>query len=398
MSSELQIFEQPQFEETIVRQEVHTYRPNVASYQYSDEIEIVINQQDVLLALYDASIYIDISYVPEENATTCKLTNNFAAFLFESLTYELNGIELERVREPGLVTTLKTYLCCNQNEVKTLYTAGWLNNDNVTTSRNLTVCLPLKYLFSIFTDYKKVIMGKHRLRLVRARNDNNCYESSDDKRATITINSIELKVKHIYPHDELKLQIFKKLGNDQPITIAYRKWEIYELPALRIANREIWPIKTSTNLEKPRLVVVVFQKNRKNNPKTDITYFDNIDIHNIKLHLNSEFYPYEAMKVDFSNMQYVEPYIKYAEFQQLFFDDIDRRTEPYLSYESFKDKAIFLIDCSKQNEQLKSSTVDVKLEVEKNGNFDINTSVTCLIIHDSLVEYLPLSGTVKHLI
>lgn len=397
MSSELQIFDEAQFEEAIVREEVHTYRPNVASYHHSDEIEIVINQQDALVALYDASLYIDLTYTPETDATNCKLTKNFGAFLFESMSYELNAIEVERVREPGLITTLKTYLCYNENEVKALSIAGWFD-DEISTTTNMTLCLPLKYLFSLFTDYKKVIMGKHRLRLIRARNDNNCYITTDDKKASIEINNIELKVKHIYPNDGLKLEMLQKLSKNEPIIMPFRKWDIYELPSLRQANRDIWPIKTSTNLEKPRLVVVAFQKNRKNNPKMDITYFDNVDIRNIKLQLNSEFYPYESMKVDFEKKQYIEPYAKYIEFRKIFFEDIER-DEPYLSYTKFADKAIFTVDCSKQDEALKASTVDIKLELERrDGNFAANTSVICLIIHDSLVEYLPLTGIVKHLI
>lgn len=395
-SEELEIFTKPQFEEAIVREEVHTYRPNIASYDYSDEIEIVINQQDALIALYDAALYIELSFVPEVEAKTCQLTNNFGAFLFESISYELNGIEVEKVREPGLVTTMKTYLCYNENEAKTLQVAGW-NFGEIKIPRNIMLQLPLQYLFSIFTDYKKIIMGKHRLRLIRARNDNNCYISKDDKKASISIKNIELKVKHIYPNDVLKLEMLHKMSKDEPVVIAFRKWEIYDLPAIRSSNKDIWPIKTSTNLEKPRLVVVAFQQNRKNNPKKDITLFDHVNIQNIRLQLNSEFYPYEAMKVNFADHQYVEPFVKYAQFQKLFFDDIDR-CEPYLNYDQFEEKALFVIDCSKQNESLKSSTVDVKLEMEKNENFSANTAALCLIIHDSLVQYLPLSGIVTHLL
>ena len=56
------------------------------------------------------------------------------------------------------------------------------------------------------------------------------------------------------------------MGENNPIIIPFRKWELYELPSLRPSNREIWSTKTLTNLEKPRFVIVAFQVNRKNNP------------------------------------------------------------------------------------------------------------------------------------
>lgn len=59
---------------------------------------------------------------------------------------------------------------------------------------------------------------------------------------------------------------------------------------------------------------------------------------------------------------------------------------------------ITVIDCSHQNESIKSGTVDVKLEFEFSENVPENTSAYCLIIHDRLVEYKTLSSTVKKLI
>ncbi len=391
--SELEIFGQPEFEESIIKEERHTYRPTVASYNYSDEIEIIINQHDMPMALYDAEFHIEMSFLPEEGSTKCQLTKNFATFLFESISYELNGIEVERIRDPGLISTLKTYLCFNEMELKGMYTAGWIDED-VNSPRSIAVALPLKYLFSIFMDYNKVMIGKHRFRLVRARNDNNCYVSSDDKKATLQINSIELKVSHIHVHDAIKLNLLQKIEKDLPIVVPFRKWEIYELPALRNSSKDIWPIRTNLSLERPRWVIVAFQKNRKNNPKQDINLFDHNNLRNLKLYLNSEFYPYEAMQINFNENKYIESYVNYCQFKSKFFGTKDVAT-PLLKYSEFAEKALFVIDCSKQNESLKSTTVDVRLEIESHQNFATYTSAICLIIYDSMFEYYPLSSQVR---
>lgn len=391
--NELKIFEQPEFEESIVKEERHTYRPTVATYNYSDEVEIFINQHDMPMALYDAEFYIELDFTPEEGATTCQLTNNFAAFLFESMSYELNGIEVERIRDPGLISTIKTYLCSNELELRGMYTAGWLDSD-IKSAKSIAVSLPLKYLFSIFMDYNKVIIGKHRFRLVRARNDHNCYVSSDDKKAILQINSIELKVSHIHVHDAIKLNLLQNIEKDLPIVVPFRKWEIYELPALRNSTKEIWGIRTNVSLERPRWVVVAFQKNRRNNPQKDINLFDHNNLRNLKLFLNSEFYPYEAMQINFNKNKYIESYVNYCQFKSKFFETKDN-VAPLLKYSDFADKALFVIDCTKQNESLKTATIDCRLEIESHQNFDVQTSAICLIIYDSMFEYYPLSSQVR---
>lgn len=42
--------------------------------------------------------------------TTTELVNNAAAFLFEEIRYELCGSEIDRVKNLGITSTIKTYL------------------------------------------------------------------------------------------------------------------------------------------------------------------------------------------------------------------------------------------------------------------------------------------------
>ena len=56
---------------------------------------------------------------------------------------------------------------------------------------------------------------------------------------------------------------------------------------------------------------------------------------------------------------------------------------------------LIVIDCSKQNEYLKQVLVDVRLEFEAENNRPAETTAYCLIIHDRLVQYKPISSGVK---
>ncbi|KYN22674.1 hypothetical protein ALC57_04920 [Trachymyrmex cornetzi] len=54
-----------------------------------------------------------------------------------------------------------------------------------------------------------------------------------------------------------------------------------------------------------------------------------------------------------------------------------------------------IIDCSRQNESVKSGTVDVRLDFECKENVPANTTAYCLIIHDRVVQYNPLTNVVR---
>ncbi|KAJ8981579.1 hypothetical protein NQ317_002607 [Molorchus minor] len=129
----------------------------------------------------------------------------------------------------------------------------------------------------------------------------------DDTNGELTITNIELKVKHVFLNDVIKMNLLSQINTDRPILMPYRQWELHELPSLTNGTtKEIWSVKTCSNMESPRYIIIAFQTNRKEQKKRDVTFFDNIEISNIKLTLNSEYYPYEDMKLDFSSKKYHE--------------------------------------------------------------------------------------------
>jgi len=51
---------------------------------------------------------------------------------------------------------------------------------------------------------------------------------------------------------------------------------------------------------------------------------------------------------------------------------------------------LLVIDCVRQNEFIKSATVDVRKEFDCKENVLANTTAYCLILHDRVVEYCPV--------
>ncbi|CAG9814157.1 unnamed protein product [Phaedon cochleariae] len=213
----------------------------------------------------------------------------------------------------------------------------------------------------------------------------------------VQIHSVVLKVKHVFPNDEIKLQLMQPIKNYTPILISFRKWDLSQLPALTNgAKSEIWAVKTSASVERPRYVIVCSQKSKRDNAEADATHSDNTGKVSIRLALNGEYWPDERMQLDFAKQDYTLAYYNYTRFYSSY--SHSAVVHSILDYEEFKQHALFVIDCSRQKETMKSWTVDIKLEIEADKGFPADTKAYCIIVHYCLLEYFPLTEVVRTLI
>ncbi|EFN85672.1 hypothetical protein EAI_03323, partial [Harpegnathos saltator] len=138
------------------------------------------------------------------------------------------------------------------------------------------------------------------------------------------------------------------------------------------------------------------QTGRKNVMSENITRFEDCKLINAKLYLNSECYPYDDMNLDFAKNKYAILYDMYRRFRKSYYGCDS--AEVWLTTTDFLRLGPFVvIDCSRQNESVKSATVDVRIEFECKENIPANTTAYCLILHDRVVEYSPLTNVVRKL-
>lgn len=156
---------------------------------------------------------------------------------------------------------------------------------------------------------------------------------------------------YIIPSTESKIRVLSLLQKGKPIAMSFRSWELFEYPMLPATQKHVWSVKTSNQLEKPRFVILGFQTNRKNQRAVSASYFDHCNISNVKLFLNSQYYPYGNLNLDISNNQYALLYDMYTNFQSVYYG---KEVQSILSKQDFISVApLIVIDCSKQNEALK---------------------------------------------
>lgn len=388
------------YDESINRYEYHSHVSHLQSYNNSDEIRISIQHQDLIVLPSESYFIIEGSLKKPDgtNNDEAQLVNNCMAYLFDEIRYELNGVEIDRCRNVGYTSTLKNYASARTSEINMLKNAAFTPTKLTKPDGGFfSFCVPLKMLLGFAEDYKGVVINsKHEIILTRARNDNNTYSGAETYDAKIQLFKIEWNVPHITVSDVQRLNILGILNSTRDITMSYRCWDLYEYPMLQESQKHNWNVKTCNQLEKPRFIIFALQTERKNDKKKNASYFDHCNLSNVKLHLNSETYPYGDMHIKFKKHQYSLLYEMYRRFQGVYYQE---KCEPILDPSEFRNCApIVILDCSRQNESVKSGPVDVRLEFETEDKVSANTSAYCLILHDRVVSYNPLTSEVRKLI
>ncbi|XP_071578600.1 uncharacterized protein [Temnothorax nylanderi] len=262
----------------------------------------------------------------------------------------------------GITSTLKNYVTVSSDRSVILRNAGWKPQNNPNGYFNF--CVPLNTLLGFCKDYRRVVVNaRHELILIRSRNDNNSLVGSLALKPTIKILKIQWRMPHVVLNEINKLSMLRTLENGRYL----------------------------------KHVVFALQTGRKNVMSADTSRFDDCNLTNVKLYLNSEVYLYDDLNLDFDKHRWAILYDMYARFCKNYYGY--EYLEPSLTVSTFLRNGPFvIIDCSRQNESVKNATVDVRLEFDCMENVPPNTSAYCLIIHDRVIEYNPLTNVVRKIV
>lgn len=395
MSDILSVGSMPIRDDNIIRKQYHTYSPYTSSFENNDEIRIAIQSQDLYVLPSESYIYLDVEVSRKEGVTNADVvgtwTSNYASYLFSEIRYELNGVEIDRTKNVGLASNIKRYAAATKPRMCDLIA---IYNGGIMQSKVYSLIIPLNQVLGFCDDYQKIILNaKHEIVLVRNRKDIYSYMADADS-FNIKVKKILWKIPHVQLADRAKLQMLRFLEKKRSINISYRSWDLYEMPQLPSSRKNIWTVKSTTQMSKPRFVFAVLQTD-KQNLNANCATFSHCNITDVKLFLNSEYYPYDNYNSDFGNYNFQEVYYALTQIRSSYYGkEAEDDSVPFLSYAQFRDNPIFAFDCTRSDESLLGGTVDVRLEINSNENIPANTAAYCLIVHDNQVEYSPFSGIV----
>lgn len=398
----------------IAQKSYHSFTPYSSSaLSYNEEIRINVQNMDSYTLPCESYIFIEGKiYKPTDAVGEVRFSNNGLAFLFSEMRYEINGIEIQKLKSPGIASCLKAYCSYTPNDLNALENMAWdsamdsEDNKNFMTNNIFSGCIPLKHVFGFCEDYKKILLNcNQQLILNRASTDLDAIHVvgegataavDKNKKITIELTKVTWKMPIIKVSDKEKLKLLKVLDSCKTLSCAFRTWDLCEYPVLPRNTSHSWTVKSSSLLEKPRFVLFGLQTSRKNNIETDAGRFDHCQLKNLKVHLNSEVYPYEDFRADFKNNTTSILYKAYTDFQKSYYER--EYCEPLLSKHIFQNYVpIVVVDLSYQNDNVKSSTVDLRIDFETDTVIPEKTAAYCLILHDQIITYNPFSGDVRKL-
>ena len=250
-----------------------------------------------------------------------------------------------------------------------------------------SVKIPLKHIFGFCEDYVKVVYGlKHNLTLTRNDDNDAIFRAADDAAGNAVANGkIILSKDKIADKD--KMELYKIIERKEKIPVGYRMIQC-DSATIPQATSFSWRLSVKSSPVVPRFIIVGFQTNKSGDQLTNPSLFNNVNVSNIYVMLNSMRYPTTDYNISFLSQKYSRVYGDAVEFRSKFFNMDELISNPNFTPLEYKLLyPLFLFDVSKQSEKLKYSTTDIQIKMHFNANVPANTQAYAVIISDRLINF-----------
>ena len=386
------------------------------------DIRLTIETQDIFTHPSESCLIVEGRLLKGDNNSygnndLITLTNNGIMHLFKRIRYDLSGQEIENIMNVGQATTMLGLLkypddfskSKGLNQLWYKDTSENADDDNLgflfrrfyivrnsNPKGSFSFRIPLKYIFGFCEDYDKVVYGlKHTLTLTRNDDNNAIFKTNavdgggndaliDGK---VILSKISWFMPHVTPADKDKMELYKIIERKEKIPVGYRMIQC-DSATIPQSNNFSWRLSVKSSPEVPRFIIVGFQTNKIGNQKTNPSIFDNVNVSNIYVMLNSTRYPTTDYNISFLGQKYSRVYGDAAEFRSKFFNMDELISSPNINPTEYRNLyPLFLFDVSKQSEKLKYSTTDIQIKMHFSANVAAGTQAYAVIISDRLINF-----------
>ena len=417
MSSILRITDSILNDDSIDKYEYFEYLPITGTrLDNIGDIRINIESQDIFTHPSESFLLIEgrltkaADGTAYANADNISLTNNAMMYLFRDIRYELSGHEIEKVNYVGYATTMLGLLKytedfgrskgLNQSWYKDTTTTPnqqnkgfWERHQHIINhlDRNkgsFSFRIPLKHIFGFCEDYDKVVYGfKHTLTLTRTHEHDAIFRANGVDAGKIVLSKVAWFMPHVMPADKDKMELYKIIERKEKVSVGYRMIQCTSISVPQ-HNSFSWRLSVKSSPEVPRFIIIGFQTEKNNDQEKNNAQFDNLNVQNIYVMLNSNRYPALDYDLDFPSQKTGRAYGDVAEFRSKFFNINELISNPCINAYEYKNLyPLFLFDVSKQSERLKYSTTDIQVKVTFEGNPGPDTEGYAVIISDRLINF-----------
>ena len=384
------------------------------------DIRLAIETQDIFTHPSESFLIIEGELKKNDNNRYADndpiaLTNNGIMHLFKRMRYDLSGQEMENIMNVGQATTMLGLLKypddfskskgLNQLWYKdTTDTAVLADNAGfkirhdyiITNSRprgSFSFRIPLKHIFGVCGDYDKVVYGlKHNLTLTRNDDNEAIYRGANAAAGgaltagKIVLSKISWFMPHVTPADKDKMELYKIIERKEKIPVGYRMIQC-DSASIPQATSFSWRLSVKSSPEVPRFIIIGFQTAKSNNQEANPLIFDNVNVSNIYVMLNSARFQTADYNIVFVGQKFSRVYGDVAEFRSKLFNMDELVSSPNINPSDYRTLyPLFLFDVSKQSEKLKYSTTDIQIKMHFTANVAANTEAYAVIISDRLIN------------
>ena len=334
------------------------------------DIRLYIETQDIFTHPSESFLIMERRLIKADNNSygnndLISLTNNGVMHLFKHIRYDLSGHEIETIVHPGQATMRLGLLKYPDDFSKSKGLSQLWYKDTLTTAeadnigwnirRNYIIRnsdpkgsfsfkIPLKHIFGFCEDYDKVVYGlKHNHTLTRNDDNNAIFKSNvvdgggndvyvDGK---IMLSKISWFMPHVTPADKDKMELYKIIESKKTLPVGYRMIQC-DSASIPQANSFSWRLSVKSSPEVPRFIIVGFQTNKSGNQKTIPFIFDNVNVSNIYVMLNSIRYPTTDYNISFLAQKFSRVYGDAGEFRSKFFNMDELVSNPNITPSDYK--------------------------------------------------------------
>ena len=426
MDPMLAIEEESQFDDSIQSYKRFAYLPlSGTNLNNANPIVIRVENSDNYFRPSDSEIEFQGSVLKSDGAVIKKaeaklsLINNGLMFLFDNIKYELSSTEIESVYQPGQATTMFGLLTKNQS-----YNNGpglnscWIPDDDTgeakaansgyedrrkqlfennvmaggaedPNSGSFRFSVRLEDIFGFATDYNRVMYGfVHTLTLIRNLNHVDALfgEANVDK-GKVEFTKISWILPHVEPSQVAGFELAKLINEQRTLSIDFRARQCL---TTIVPNGDYfaWRLGIRTSPEKPRFIVLGFQKDRESSVEKNLGLFDHCDLKNTYVLLNNQRYPAVDYNSNFSKNQYNGLYREFYQFMQKFYGISDSVTSTSVDPTAYKHLfPLIVYDVSRQSERIQQAVIDITIQCYFEKNVPAKTKAYCLMISDRRLKF-----------
>ena len=183
----------------------------------------------------------------------------------------------------------------------------------------------------------------------------------------IMLSKISWFMSHVTPADKDK-ELYKIIERKEKLPVGYRMIQC-DTESIPQAISFSWRLSVKSSPEVPRFIIVGFQTDKSGSQEQNPSIFDNVNVRNIYVMLNSMRYPTADYNISFLAQKFSRVYGDAAEFRSKFFNMNELISNPNINPSDYKTLyPLFLFDVSKQSEKLKYSNTDIQIKMHFSAN------------------------------